>query len=134
MHSRPAEAPSQAQRTPRDGEGRRANGNGERHGERQRPERIWDVPSATQAEDTSPPLPAVPASFSTPHATRVSVPSGSISEPKDATPPRRRHETDSSEPRIERVVVRPDQSVNADEEATSQPQRKGWWQRKFGGE
>ena len=46
----------------------------------------------------------------------------------------RRHETDSAEPRIERVVVRPDQTAAAADEAPAQPQRKGWWQRQFGGE
>ncbi|MEQ1714612.1 MAG: ribonuclease E/G, partial [Hyphomicrobium sp.] len=57
-------------------------------------------------------------------------------------PAPRRHETGSSEPRLERVVVRPGQtgdgsvdgSVDSSSEASPAPQRKGWWQRKFGGE
>ncbi|MFT3731696.1 MAG: Rne/Rng family ribonuclease [Hyphomicrobium sp.] len=48
---------------------------------------------------------------------------------------RRRHEVGSSEPRIERVVVRPGEEAEAPAaEAQAAPQRKGWWQRKFGGE
>jgi ribonuclease E len=55
------------------------------------------------------------------------------SETADREPATRRHETGSSEPRLERVVVRPDQNGDAIE-APPAPQRKGWWQRKFGGE
>jgi ribonuclease E len=51
------------------------------------------------------------------------------------TPLRRRHEVGSSEPRIERVVVRPgEESEGSVAEAQAVPQRKGWWQRKFSGE
>jgi ribonuclease E len=45
----------------------------------------------------------------------------------------RRHELGSSEPRIERVVVRPDQPDEGAGEPAAPPQRKGWWQRRFGG-
>jgi ribonuclease E len=55
-------------------------------------------------------------------------------EAQPEAPSRRRHELGSSEPRIERVVVRPDQGAEASGEAAPPPQRKGWWQRKFGGE
>ena len=56
-------------------------------------------------------------------------------EPKaDATPARPRHETGSSEPRIERVVLKPDQPTDQSSESAPTPQRKGWWQRNFGGE
>ncbi|MGE0056020.1 MAG: Rne/Rng family ribonuclease [Hyphomicrobium sp.] len=51
---------------------------------------------------------------------------------RDARP--RRHETGSSEPRIERVVMRPNQGENSGDETPPTPQRKGWWQRRFGGE
>jgi len=48
---------------------------------------------------------------------------------KEAPAPRRR--TESSEPRLERIVVSTaDGSQPASEEA---PARKGWWQRKLGG-
>jgi ribonuclease E len=47
---------------------------------------------------------------------------------------RRRHETGSSEPRIERVVVSPDQAAEGSGDGTAAPQRKGWWQRRFGSE
>jgi ribonuclease E len=124
--------------------------------ERKWPERIWDLPTAASNDgpstatssaepvghDTAPvtsnvapqeraapfPKPPAPAAMATPLETTST----------EAAPLRRRHETDSSEPRIERVVVRPDQVSDqpaaADEEASSQPQRKGWWQRRFGGE
>ncbi len=56
-------------------------------------------------------------------------------EPKaDATPARPRHETGSSEPRIERVVLKPDHPTDLSSESEPAPQRKGWWQRNFGGE
>ena len=39
----------------------------------------------------------------------------------------------SSEPKIERVVVTPDQGAAASEEPAAQPTRRGWWQRRLGG-
>ncbi|MBS0235201.1 MAG: Rne/Rng family ribonuclease [Proteobacteria bacterium] len=48
--------------------------------------------------------------------------------------PRRRHEVGSSEPRIERVVVKPGEETVAPVAEVHATQRKGWWQRKFGGE
>ena len=123
-------------RGPEDRESRR-NGNGNRDGERHRPERLWDVSSANN--DTS--YPAVeaapqPAQALSPGAEPVAETKAAPIEvaPAAAAPTRRRHEQDSSEPRIERVVVRPDQVVASEEDGSAQPQRKGWWQRRFGGE
>jgi ribonuclease E len=47
----------------------------------------------------------------------------------------RRQATDpvSSEPKIERVVVTPDQGAAAAEGPAAQPARRGWWQRRLGG-
>jgi ribonuclease E len=97
-----------------------------------RPRRVWDVPSAANAADDV--APSAPASAIETSGALTTV----IAEPPaaPAAPSRRRHEADSSEPRIERVVVGPGEA-NGDVDnsaATAAPQRKGWWQRKFGGE
>jgi ribonuclease E len=49
-------------------------------------------------------------------------------------PRRRQGEPVASEPRIERVVVAPDQSAAAAAETSERPARRGWWQRRLGGE
>ncbi|MBY0225710.1 MAG: Rne/Rng family ribonuclease [Hyphomicrobium sp.] len=50
-----------------------------------------------------------------------------------AAPGRRVTEPTASEPKIERVVVTPDQATAAASETVSeQPVRKGWWQRRLG--
>jgi ribonuclease E len=58
--------------------------------------------------------------------------------PQQAAPasePRRRQgEPIASEPRIERVVVTPDQAAAATAETGERPARRGWWQRRLGGE
>jgi ribonuclease E len=47
----------------------------------------------------------------------------------------RRRRTGSSEPRLERIVVGEQLEVSTeDTSASSAPVRKGWWQRKLGGE
>jgi ribonuclease E len=54
-----------------------------------------------------------------------------------ASRPRARSNSSSSEPVLERVVVTPDQTSSkevSDTSGTSAPARKGWWQRKLGGE
>jgi len=51
----------------------------------------------------------------------------------NAAPRRRITEPTASEPKIERVVVTPDQAKAAASETVSeQPVRKGWWQRRLG--
>ena len=103
--------------------------------ERQRPDRIWDVPMGQAVVE--------PVANPTPvnHAQTVAqAPIKPVSQPEasatnaEAISTRRRHELDSSEPRIERVVVTPDQKMDSADEATATPQRKGWWQRRFGSE
>jgi ribonuclease E len=115
----------------------RDNNRGNGHTDRPRPERIWDVPSATQPQnvrDAPASVPVAAPSFRAPPIPQVQPTPAVTSAPaEESAPVRRRHEADSSEPRIERVVVRPDQNTSAAEEAP-QPQRKGWWQRQFGGE
>ena len=95
----------------------------------QRQPRIWDVPSAADAAYDEPPAPPVAEIAKSPEP----VTEAEADQPR---PVRRRHEIGSSEPRIERVVVKPGANDGepgvSDTEAT--PQRKGWWQRKFGGE
>ncbi len=70
-------------------------------------------------------------------ATPVALPMEPRASEANSTPPSvmtKRHELGSSEPRVERVVVTPDQPSAADGENVAAPQRKGWWQRRFGGE
>jgi ribonuclease E len=101
-----------------------------------RPRRVWDAPAAANgADDAAPSAPVPPSAIETsPSLAAVTVAEKPAAAP--AAPSRRRHETDSSEPRIERVVVGPgEENGDADNSAaTAAPQRKGWWQRKFGGE
>ena len=95
----------------------------------QRQTRIWDVPSAADAANDEPSAPPVAEIAKSPEP----VTEAEADQPR---PVRRRHEIGSSEPRIERVVVKPGANDGepgvSDTETT--PQRKGWWQRKFGGE
>ena len=97
--------------------------------------RVWDVPAAANGDDAG----------AAPHGSSEAEPAPEIAEAKvevevemNVPPPapvRRRHEVGSSEPRIERVVVvgPGDQRAETESPAPAQ-QRKGWWQRKFGGE
>ena len=87
--------------------------------------RIWDAPESVKAAnderaETTEPAPVADPAPAAPE------------EPAAATPARRRHEVGSSEPRMERVVVGSAEAAPAEEAPL--PQRKGWWQRKFGGE
>jgi ribonuclease E len=63
-----------------------------------------------------------------------SAPPAAIEAPEPAPAPRRR-QTESSEPRLERIVVgQPDsEQPSAEDASSSAPARKGWWQRKLGG-
>jgi len=106
--------------------------------ERRRPERLWDVHASltevetsadASAEAPAPETPSIPARAEPqPPAVATADPVATAAEPE---PARKRHETGSSEPRIERVVVRPDEAAAGHAEP-AQPQRKGWWQRRFG--
>jgi ribonuclease E len=63
------------------------------------------------------------------------APSAPAVEAKPPPAPRRR--SGSSEPRLERIVVGPQdggEAATEDAAATGAPARKGWWQRKLGGE
>ncbi len=117
--------------------------------ERQRPARIWDVPQSKEifVDADMAPLESVHATHETPmsvvadveHASNDGRPAAAATTPpaaaptKPATATTKRHELGSSEPRIERVVVTPDQASDADGDSAA-PQRKGWWQRRFGAE
>jgi ribonuclease E len=96
----------------------------------QRQRRIWDVPPAANGAD------AAPAAAPSAKAARHPEPIVEAETPAPPPPVRRRHEVGSSEPRIERVVVKPGDESGASEASEQQatPQRKGWWQRKFSGE
>ncbi len=64
---------------------------------------------------------------------RKDVPAAAVQEVEPAAPTRRR--TGSSEPRLERIVVGQQLEVSTeDASASNAPARKGWWQRKLGGE
>jgi ribonuclease E len=61
------------------------------------------------------------------------VAEAAIGEEAPAPAPARRR-AESSEPRLERIVVSSDATAAVEgEETGSQPARKGWWQRKLGG-
>jgi ribonuclease E len=101
-------------------------------------QRIWDA-----APDTAQPkIVAADENALSHQAIHAEAPGNENSEANSEVAPvkpahtaRRRHEVGSSEPRIERVVVRPgEESAAPLGEAQAAPQRKGWWQRKFGGE
>jgi ribonuclease E len=63
------------------------------------------------------------------------VPSAPAAEAKTEAAPVRRRRTGSSEPRLERIVVGEQLEVSTeDASASGAPVRKGWWQRKLGGE
>jgi ribonuclease E len=63
------------------------------------------------------------------------APSAPIAEVEAEAAPVRRRRTGSSEPRLERIVVGEQLEVSTeDTSASSAPVRKGWWQRKLGGE
>lgn len=99
-----------------------------------RPDRLWERPSRSNTVgDAAPQAPALqitnppPQSLPEPPAAPPAV------REEPAQPLRRRHEADSSEARLERVVVTPGADGGENPEAST-PQRKGWWQRRFGGE
>ncbi|MFN0217871.1 MAG: Rne/Rng family ribonuclease [Hyphomicrobium sp.] len=92
--------------------------------ERARPERIWDTPSPRANGESV-------RAYEAPDNAAATAPPPRVVE-ADAPAPTRRHEVGSSEPRIERVVVRPDQPSDDPNDAPAAPQRKGWWQRRFG--
>jgi ribonuclease E len=85
-----------------------------------------------------------PAQASEPADELAIIPeAAAVASPEDAVPeqaasasePRRRQgEPIASEPRIERVVVTPDQAAAATAETGERPARRGWWQRRLGGE
>jgi ribonuclease E len=62
-----------------------------------------------------------------------SVPPAEPVADAEPAPRRRSSEPVASEPKIERVVVTPDQASGAAETAAEQPARRGWWQRRLGG-
>jgi ribonuclease E len=100
-------------------------------------QRIWDVPSGAPNANDAVMLEGTASEVAAPEPTQaVDVSAPSIVEESAPAPApatlRRRHEVGSSEPRIERVVVRPGEEA-AELAAEAAPQRKGWWQRKFGG-
>jgi ribonuclease E len=102
-------------------------------------QRIWDVPSKAPTANDAVMLDGTASEVAVPEPARaVDVSAPSITEETaPASAPatlRRRHEVGSSEPRIERVVVRPgEERAEPAADAQAAPQRKGWWQRKFGG-
>jgi ribonuclease E len=90
--------------------------------------RIWDAPAREAIEIES----STAAPVAVIQAPNKQEQPAHTAEPK---PSSRRHEIGSSEPRIERVVVRPDLNTESSAEATpAATERKGWWQRRFGGE
>ena len=124
-----------------------------RRSERPRPERIWDAPSEPRAHERAhdraqervdepvarelrpEPKPEARAHHELAAAVAPRRPEMPVAEPEaPLVPARPRHETGSSEPRVERVVLKPDQIADGAAETPAAPQRKGWWQRRFSGE
>ena len=98
--------------------------------------RIWNTPSKARDADELMMLEGTAhevAADKPPPATEAPVP---VVVRERVPAPRRRHEAGSSKLRIERIIVRPgdDDSPAVAIETQAAPQRKGWWQRKFGGE
>ena len=125
-----------------------ANGHNEprRQDRPQRPERVWDV-QRHNTRETGPREPAYEVKADVPAPVvqhreperHIPAPAAIQHTPPEPVvieviPSRPRHETGSSEPRIERVVVKPGEIENGSTDAPAAPQRKGWWQRKFSGE
>ncbi len=77
--------------------------------------------------------PAQPATVqrAAPESGAAETPARAKADAPDAPPRRRTGEPVSSEPKLERVVVTPDQAIAATETA-EQPARRGWWQRRLG--
>ncbi|CAA2142148.1 ribonuclease E/G [Hyphomicrobium sp. ghe19] len=143
--------PAEARHAPRSAraEGKSAGSGDRSSGGGHRPRRIWDVASEPSGEGEGEPVeaaasapavaaPAVMAPAVEPKVEAPVVETPRVAEesaPAPVTSLRRRHEVGSSEPRIERVVVRPGEEIDGTvAEAQAVPQRKGWWQRKFSGE
>ena len=116
--------------------------------ERTRHERIWDRPTDAAPRYVKPEEVAEPIKHAEPPAPVERVErlepveqiqhveaAAHVSEPEmPHVPARPRHETGSSEPRVERVVLKPDHTQEGSAETAQVPQRKGWWQRRFSGE
>jgi len=95
-------------------------------------QRIWDAPSKAPQTDDVVMLQGTASEVVRESASQALEASAPVAE-ASAPAPRRRHEVGSSEPRIERVVVRPGEEGAEPAGDAQAPQRKGWWQRKFGG-
>jgi ribonuclease E len=98
-----------------------------------RPQR--DQPSARREEPDTPVAPEKPASARADHEPQPVAEEAAAPTRSRA---RARNTATSGEPKIERVVVKPDQvesSVATDPGVlTSEPTRRGWWQRRLGSE
>jgi ribonuclease E len=89
-------------------------------------------PSENDLAEPRLPVYDVPASRDPAHA-EPQPETATRAERNDAVPRRREAEPIASEPKIERVVVTPDQATAATADtAAEQPARKGWWQRRLG--
>lgn len=77
---------------------------------------------------------AAPAEVTREPETASEAPAAAIAATERAPAPRRR-QTESSEPRLERIVVGQAEAeqVIVEDTSSSSPARKGWWQRKLGG-
>lgn len=112
----------------------------------QRQARIWDRPSRGAPQDAASVPAQMPVQMPVPVPVQIQIAPAVIHAHQIASapietkaveppqPPRRRHEADSIEPRLERVVVTPGADGGEPAQDPAVPQRKGWWQRRFGGE
>ena len=93
-----------------------------------------EVSKPAQKAKSEPVAPAAAEARSEP----VAVQSVEVTEEDEApTLKRARHRTGSSEPRLERIVLGETATAESDTTTTdepSRPVRKGWWQRRLGGE
>ncbi|MBA2125376.1 ribonuclease E [Hyphomicrobium methylovorum] len=107
-----------------------------------KPRRVWDKPSDDSNQDDAPaaardePEAVEPAPIQVEQPAAAAPVAEEAPAPAPAAPARgRRHESGSTEPRIERVVIGSgEQTEDVAASTAAAPQRKGWWQRKLSGE
>ncbi len=110
-----------------------AGRSGPRDGGRHRRSGSRRAPSEDTAATETPDSNVEVEANARPIAAAQSEPVTELAAEANPEPRRRYGEPVSTEPRLERVVVTPDHAA-AEQAAAEQPARRGWWQRKLGGE
>lgn len=94
------------------------------------------APADAEAAEAAPrAVPTPPAPAAAPIIAPPPVADAPVAMQSELPRHRQRALAEPSQPKIERVVVRPDTSVDTTAEVEAErPARKGWWSRRFGGE